>query len=891
MAVLDEAFGLLKDSKMLEGKASMDPSLLDQSPSAIIEQSADKMFEACYLMKQHLRTLSQGDDNRQILEKNITEYEHKADLLRQRVVELDLMEHGQNQNNFVASSTAPSVTIFEDTHLHSVDSPATMPNASDRTDGNAATSTAEEAKKIFAIAINHDENKNIDEAIDNYVNTAGLYLKAVKILQETDNNNGSIQRGGIETSESSISPESHKVLASWKQRIEEILDRVEELKKLKHNGKDSEHEKQESNLTSYELDVLVRSSQLTSRVFLPWSDKKAKIYDFSPPQKFVDPDGKLELSEKQKADFYKWARPEEVMGMRSSTRSIKMIDKISPYTIKQHCVSDCSFIAGLCISAAYEKRLEGRRLVSSLIYPQDSNGTPIYNPQGVYMVKLWLNGVARQVIVDDYLPVDNEGRLLCSHTVAVEENKSNLELWVPILEKAYMKMCGGYDFPGSNSGVDLFSLTGWIPEKLFLPEDSNDIKDFETPIERCWERVFGASSSNDCLITMATSKDLTEEQASSVGLHTDHAYAVLKIMKSSNGTRLLQLKNPWARSGWNKTYSAVEVDANSRRKLDCDADAAAECDGGVFWITWTDATIYLRNIHMSWNPELLPFKNISHGLWKAEDGPKDDLFYVSDNPQFTITFSKDAVEKNATVWVLLSRHVTKQEQKGSEAEGYLAADVHRIKNSTQRVYYPGGDSCILTGGYTNNQHNLIRYDANGPEDRLLSIVLRQYNKSIDLGFTLSCYCTEAFRLGRPAKEMALYRTLRGKWELRGNSHRHSLEIGSAGGPPQSGSFGSNPQWKIKVLEENTKMQFKCKAGKNLAINMVLVKTTRKRIHHLHEQLLINTGYRFGFSVSDVVSLPPGMYSLVASTTEVGGIGSFVLQVLSSSEQIEISEIV
>ena len=44
MAVLDEAFGLLKDSKMLEGKASMDPSLLDQSPSAIIEQSADKMF-------------------------------------------------------------------------------------------------------------------------------------------------------------------------------------------------------------------------------------------------------------------------------------------------------------------------------------------------------------------------------------------------------------------------------------------------------------------------------------------------------------------------------------------------------------------------------------------------------------------------------------------------------------------------------------------------------------------------------------------------------------------------------------------------------------------------------------------------------------------------------
>jgi calpain-7 len=108
--------------------------------------------------------------------------------------------------------------------------------------------------------------------------------------------------------------------------------------------------------------------------------------------------------------------------------------------------------------------LSFRKILQRIIHPYSiSDRNPLISTSGRYNLCLYFNGCFRKVVVDDLLPTSVSRRAL--HVV--DRNNPGL-LWPALLEKAYLKVRGGYDFPGSNSGTDLWVLTGWLPEQVFL---------------------------------------------------------------------------------------------------------------------------------------------------------------------------------------------------------------------------------------------------------------------------------------------------------------------------------------------------------------------------------------------------------------------------------------
>lgn len=499
----------------------------------------------------------------------------------------------------------------------------------------------------------------------------------------------------------------------WRSLHQQTLARAEDLKK-RAVGKefaqstaealaDSSNEK----YTREEKRVLLESSKINGVLMQPWEIATQESWKFTFPEPFRDPDGKIPLSQSQRERCQGWARPRQMM-----ERTPCILSKTpSPLDVIQDSVTDCSFLSSLAIAAHHEWKW-GKRLISGIIFPQDSNGWPAYNPDGKYIIKLWWNGTARQVIIDDFFPVTEQREWLCSHS------RRKNELWVSLIEKAYMKLNGGYNFPGSVSGIDVYALTGWIPEAHTLSSLAAESKEF------AWNKCISASRLGDVLMTISTS-DFDDEVADQVGLVSLHAYAILNVRELADGTRLLLLKNPWRRVRWKGHFSPWDDENWTPERLaevGYRLEKAKQTDDGVFYIDFDSLLDFFHILYLNWNPDLFKHKLFLHRSWPSSVNEPDDALTVARNPQFQ----------------LLIDDVRSSEHKmGSDTHVYSLPEAPSHQVSHQRSFgrkdYAANDSDEESDAHSSSRARHLSGTRNLDADQAAIGMLNKHAQVVDLG--------------------------------------------------------------------------------------------------------------------------------------------------------------
>uniref|UniRef100_A0A8C8BSD4 Calpain catalytic domain-containing protein n=1 Tax=Oncorhynchus tshawytscha TaxID=74940 RepID=A0A8C8BSD4_ONCTS len=649
-------------------------------------------------------------------------------------------------------------------------------------------------------------------------------------------------------------------------------------------------EPQGQRYTSEEIEVLRSTSKINGIPFVPFMSVDLKER-FAFPVPFSDKLGKLALSPKQKTIFSRWVRPDEICNNPT------MILSVSSFSIKQTVVSDCSFVASLAISAAYERRYN-KKLITSIIYPQNRRGEPEYNPCGKYMVKLHINGVPRKVIIDDFLPCGQNGELLCSYS----SNRN--ELWVSLIEKAYMKVMGGYDFPGSNSNIDLHALTGWIPERIAMHSDNQSFIKDDT-----FRMLYQRFHRGDVLITTATGV-MTEEEGERWGLVPTHAYAVLDI-REHKGKRFLQLKNPWSHLRWKGRFS--ERDEKNwtpelLKYLNFDPKTAQKFDNGVFWITFEDLCQYYDVIYLSWSPALFRESSCIHSSWDGKQGPVKDAYSLANNPQYRLEVTCPA--GGTAVWVLLTRHITDKDDFAQNKE-FITLVVYKTEG--KKVYYPSDPPPYIDGIRINSPHYLTKMRLTSTGTHTFTLVVSQYEKQNTINYTLRVYsgCKFSFsKIPTPfthTKRVTFTSTCLFVHILYWHDNKITIlhcesplslpvQINGQWKGPSAGGCGNykdsykhNPIYQFN-LERPGPMLIELRGSRQYSVGfeMVTVSTVVEPGPAGHPKK--NSGdYRCGFCYMEADHVPAGIYNVIPTTFLPKQEGPFFLD-FSSATPLKVSQL-
>jgi hypothetical protein len=238
---------------------------------------------------------------------------------------------------------------------------------------------------------------------------------------------------------------------------------------------------------------------------------------------------------------------------------------------------------------------------------------------GAYAVRLHMNAQWETIIVDDWFPtLDDEYKATTCAGAAFAYSEDFVELWVPVIEKAFAKYYGSY--AALERGYvhhALQRLTGCYAEEIALGSASRGAQK-----ELLWGRVSRWKKNGFMMGAGTVTKGLADREVLDSGLVFGAVYVLYEV-RQVDGNRLIKLRNPpdygTGVQEWQGDWSDKSSMWTSRMRHRLNQSVDEEGEDGCFWMSFDDFCVAFRAMYICYyyNPALWSIAKFQ-SKWEAE---------------------------------------------------------------------------------------------------------------------------------------------------------------------------------------------------------------------------------------------------------------------------------
>ncbi|CDQ62255.1 unnamed protein product [Oncorhynchus mykiss] len=291
-----------------------------------------------------------------------------------------------------------------------------------------------------------------------------------------------------------------------------------------------------------------------------------------------------------------WKRPRELC-----KDPHLFVDRISTWDLHQGSLGNCWMVAATSCLAS-EPSLWKKVIPDHVEQEWKPKRPDLY--AGIFHFRFWRLGRWTDVVVDDLLPVSEDGTLLFCRSATPRE------FWSSLLEKAYAKLNGCYEaLEGGNTAEALIDFTGGVSEPLCLDREALTLHpDQRRALFQTLAKAHGCKALITCSIRPAEGERV--ESVLDCGLVRGHAYGITAVRKVRLGKRslltghcsgtsrlgMVRMRNPWGTADFTGPWSQgsqqwKQVGRDEREKM-----GLIVRDVGEFWMEFEDFCRYFTDV-------------------------------------------------------------------------------------------------------------------------------------------------------------------------------------------------------------------------------------------------------------------------------------------------------